>query len=186
MSAKNIFIVLVLSLATVVVAFNFAIYNPAEEERLLLQKQLNKTVQKFKNASRAKKDLENIRERIDIENDRLSEIKKKFIEKNDLSNITLQIRERTNQHHLKLLEFTPVFKFYFADTSKSPVKSLPFSVIVTGKFIDIGKFVESWNDFDFYIIPEEIQIEKLNNKSNNLEAMIVGRFYAWAKDQDKK
>ncbi len=183
MTSKNIFLILLLGFVAIVFAFNFVIYSPIEQEQELLEKQLLETKNKFNNANHAKLDLKNIREKLANENNKLEDIKQKFITKSELSSITFKMRDRTREFNLKLIDFTPVFKFYFADTSKTPVKALPFSVTVSGKFVDIGKFIESWNSFNFYVVPDELEIVKMNNKTNKLEAIIVGRFYAWSKDQ---
>jgi Tfp pilus assembly protein PilO len=183
MSTKNIFVLLLISFAVSLLVFNYAIYDPAEQEKELLQKQLLETENKFNNANHAKLELENIREKLNLENEKLEKIKLKFITKNELSSITFQMRDRTKKHKLKLIGFTPIFEQYFADTSKALVKALPFSITLSGKFIDIGKFIESWANFNFYIVPDEIHLVKMNNKTNNLEAVIVGRFYAWSNTQ---
>lgn len=183
MSSKKVFIIVLLSAVVMVLGFNYSLLNPVENEKALLQKQLRETINKFNNANHAKRDLENLREKLMLENKKLDAIKNRFILKNELSAVTSQMRDMTKKHKLKLIDFTPVFKFYFADTSKTPVKALPFSITVTGKFINIGKFIESWDNFNFYIVPDEIHLIKMNSKTNNLEAMIVGRFYAWSRSQ---
>ena len=183
MSSKNVFIILLVGFILSTIAYNYGFYIPIEEEQAAIEKQLRQTINKFNTASHAKQDLEHIREMLVDEKEVLSNIQSKFIKKSDLSSITFQMRDKTREHRLSLIDFTPVFKYYLADTSKFPVKPLPFSITVSGNFLDIGKFLESWENLDFYIIPDEVHLAKLNSKTNKLEAIIIGRFYAWAKDR---
>lgn len=184
MSSKNIFIILIVASVAILIGLNYGFYIPVEEEKEQVQKALRETINKFNTANRAMHELENIRAKLEKENQNLEQVKSKFIKKSELSTITFQMRDKTREHNLRLIDFTPAFKFYFADTSKVPVKALPFSVTVSGNFINIGKFIESWQNFNFYILPEEVQIAKMTNKSNNLEAIIAGRFYAWSNDKE--
>jgi Tfp pilus assembly protein PilO len=185
MSSKNVFIILLFGFIASAFAFNYGLYRPIETEQEAIENQLRRTIKKFNTARHAKRDLEHTREMLFHEKEILADIQSKFIKKGDLSSITFQMRDKTREYKLLLIDFTPVFKYYLADTSNSPVKPLPFSITVSGKFLDIGKFIESWEKFDFYIIPDEIHLSKFSSKTNKLEATIVGRFYAWEKDRGK-
>ena len=137
---------------------------------------------KFDNAKHALSELEKIEVDLLKQNEELKKINDRFIKKDQLSTITVKIRNITRDSNLKLLDFTPLFKIYFADTTSAPVKALPFSITVKGKFLDIGRFVENWKNLDFYMKPEEIVVDKLLSNSNELEANITGRLYAWSND----
>jgi Tfp pilus assembly protein PilO len=181
MSSRNVFILLITAFILLINGFLVFIYNPKQTDREQIQKKLQTTINNFNSAKHAEHDLENIREILILENAKLEKIKDKFISKNQLSEITLKLRDATKQNNLSLIDFTPVFQQYFADTTQSNVKTLPFSVTVRGKYTEIGNFIESWGEFNFYMIPDEIHIQRANSKSNSVEADITGRLYAWSK-----
>lgn len=184
MLTKNIFFGLLILLLAVIGGFYSFIYTPKQNDIVLLQKELKETVNKFNFAKKAENDLENIRVSLANEEAKLATVQNRFINKNILSDITMKIRRNTINSNLKLIDFTPIFKQYFADTSTTDVKALPFSITVKGRFLEIGKFIEGWDNLDFYMIPDEIYLNRITSNSNELEANITGHLYARANDQD--
>jgi len=184
MSSKQLFLVLIFVFVALVAAFQILIYNPKIDDRDQLKENIKQTASKFKDAKLAEKDLESIHFKLENEQENLEEIKDKFIIKNQLSDISLRMKEITSDYNLKLIDFTPAFQNYFSDTSKAPIKQLPFSITVSGKYLDIGKYLESWNQLEFYIIYKNISIEKKNPKSNIVESDITGLLYAWTKGRE--
>lgn len=184
MSSKHYFLILIFVFVAVVAAFQILIYNPKIDDRDQLKTTIKETVNKFKKAKLAEKDLVNIQAKLANQEEKLELIKSKFIHKTELSDISRRMKQATSNHNLKLIDFTPAFQNYFSDTSKAPIKLLPFSITVSGKYLNIGRYIESWNDLEFYIISDNISVKKKNSKSNIVEADITGRLYAWAKGRE--
>ena len=184
MSNKNIFIALFSVLITLVLVFQFLIYLPKDDEKEQLKADLKLTANKFNTAKLAEKDLENIRLKLHEQEKKLEAIKGKFIYKNQLRDITGRMQQITKGYNLRIADFTPELQSSFSDTSTVSAGPLPFSITVSGKYMDIGKYLESWSDLEFYIMHEEIFIRKKNPKQNILEAEIIGNLYAWSKGRD--
>jgi len=165
-------------------AFYFVLYSPKAEEQLKIKDQLKATMQKFNKAKMALSDLNNAEKILEKQKSELDRINGRIIESDQLSKITIKIRNFTHDYNLKLIDFTPIFEQYFADTTNNPIKALPFSVTVKGKFLDLGRYLENWENRDFFMIPDEIFVKELNPSTNELEAKITGSLYAWAREQD--
>lgn len=184
MLSRNIFFGLLIFCMAILSSFYVFIYNPKQEKNNQLREQLQATKNNFNSAKRAEKDLKNIQELYEKQKGELQSVKDRFINKNNLSEITRRIRRITAESNLKLVDFTPIFTQYFADTSNSNIKPLPFSISVKGGFLDIGKFIEGWEDKEFHIVPDGIYLDRVNARSNELEANITGYLYAWVSDQE--
>ena len=181
---RTIFFSLLFLSALISSAFYFFLYSPKAEEQLELNDQLEETMQKFNKAKLALGDLKNAEKIMDKQKIELERINGKIIESDQLSKITIKIRNFTHDYNLKLIDFTPIFEQYFSDTTNNPIKALPFSVTVKGKFLDLGRYLENWENRDFFMIPDEIFVKELNSRTNQLEAKITGSLYAWATEQD--
>ena len=179
---RNIFIGIILCCALIISGFFVFIYNPKEEEQENIKQALLDTENKFNAAKRAVNDLNKIKLTLAEQQENLNSVKRRFIRNEELSSITVKIRNFTRSNNLKLVDFTPLFKNYFADTSTAEVKALPFSITVEGRFLDIGRFVEGWENLDFYMVPDEITARTSLSRSNLLEATVTGNLYAWAND----
>lgn len=184
MLSKKIFIALIFAMVLVIISFFLFMYNPKQEDMMVLQSDLQRTMNKFREAKQAESDLDNIYTEYDNQMHQLDLVKSRFINKNNLNEVTLKISEETKKFNLELLEFTPIFKLYFADTLNSDIKTLPFSIKVKGRFFEIGRFIENWDQFSFHIIPDEINLKRVSTKTNELQAEITGYLYAWSKVQE--
>ncbi|MCB0283674.1 MAG: type 4a pilus biogenesis protein PilO [Calditrichaeota bacterium] len=184
MLTRNLFFGLLLIVAVLIGSFYLLIYTPKQNNIDRLKQELNQTVNKFNSAKRAENDLENIRGSLTVEQNNLEKLSTRFIKKNNLSDITMKIRKNTRESNLELIDFTPIFKEYFSDTSTADIKALPFSITVKGRYLEIGRFIDGWENLDFFMIPDEIYLNRMSSSSNLLEANITGHLYAWANIQE--
>jgi len=184
MLSRKIFIGLLFLCAVVLSAFYIFLYSPQQREKMKIESELQETSDKFSKANLALNELQHTQKVLKEKKAEINEINARFIEREQLRKITLKIRNFTQDYNLRLIDFTPLFNLYFADTSAAPIKALPFSVIVRGKFLEIGRYLENWERREFFMIPDEIKVRKYNTRTDVLEATITGRLYAWVNDQE--
>ena len=184
MITRNIFIGLLSFCLAALIAFYLFIYIPQEQEKTDINSELQATLKKFDKARFAMTELNKIQAELVNQEEELNRFNARFIDRSQLTRITIKIRNFTQKYNLKLVDFTPLFNIYFADTSRAPIKALPFSVTVEGKFLDIGRYLENWERQDFFMIPDEIFVNELSSRTNVLKANITGRLYAWANNQE--
>ncbi len=183
MRAKNLFILLSVFIIVSTAGFVMAIMSPKMAKIDKLETDLKVTTDKFQNATNAKNDVEHVRGRLKETELELATIKAHFIERKQLREVTEKIKTQTKKYSLSFDEFTPIFKAYSQNQSNGNVKALPFSIAVSGSYIMIGKFLDSWSELPFYMYPDELYLSQGNGRSNVLKANISGRLYVWSKEK---
>ena len=168
----------VLLLSVIIVWFIF-FYYPKSVQIDQLKSQINEMKNNLASASQANVDLENIENKLVDEKSKLEEVNARFVEKEDLASVSKKLGAFAKNYNLKLTDFAPVFEDYFADTSKTVIKSLPLAITVQGAYLDIGRFIESWGNLPFYLEAHEISIQRSKPVSNVLEATISTKLYSW-------
>ncbi len=179
MNAKNLFFIMLVGFTLIIISGILFYYNPATEKLAEVEKELKVNTSRFNNASHANRDITNVKLKYEERQESLRKIEKRFIYRKELGNITEKLQGHAQRYGLRLIDFTPIFRVYFADTSSSPVKRLPFTLTVSGSYLDIGRFLESWPDMEFFITSGQLYLGKTGKKSNRIEADITGLLYAW-------
>ncbi len=179
MNAKNLFYIMLLGFTLAIITGILFYYNPSGEELAEVEKELSVNTGRFNNASHANRDIANVKMKYEEGLESLKKIERRFIYRKELADITARLQHHARKFDLELIDFTPIFRVYFADTSSSPVKRLPFTLTVSGSYLDIGRFIESWPDMAFFITPGQLYLGKTGKKSNRIEADITGLLYAW-------
>lgn len=184
MSNRNILIILILVLVLSTVGYALFFKGGFDAELAEVEMQLKETRDKFNKASKAQRDLERITSLKEQRIEELEKVKERVINRNQFSQIPQLFKELTRKHNLKLVDFTPMFDLYQADTSTAAIKAMPFTITVEGKYLNIGTFLEDWPTFKYYLVSDGILAHKnRRDKTDKLAVDIVGRLYAWNNGQ---
>ncbi len=179
MNAKNLFYIMLVFFSLGILSGILFYYNPSLDKLAEVKKELSLNTDRFNTASHANRDIANVKMKYEEGVQSLKKIERRFIYRRELGDITAKLQKHARKFNLDLIDFTPIFRVYFADTSSSPVKRLPFTLTVSGSYLDIGQFIESWPDMEFFITPGQLYLGKTGAKSNRIEADITGLLYAW-------
>ena len=90
-----------------------------------------------------------------------------------------ELQRFAKTYNLKLMDFSPVLETYFAANPEDKIVSLPIEISVHGTYLDAGKFIENWHQLAFYLIPEEIKIERVDADENQLDVTVMASLYTW-------
>jgi Tfp pilus assembly protein PilO len=172
------YILSIVLFAVLVVWFVF-LYYPKSIEIQKTKLKIKEMRHELASASQANVDIQNIENRLLEEGKSLEEVRSKFVEKDDLASVSRKIEDFARKYDLRLIDFAPVFEDYFADTSKTIIKALPLAITVRGRYLDVGKFIENWEQLPFYLEPKGIVIQRLAANSNDLKATITSELYSW-------
>ena len=134
---------------------------------------------KLNNARHAQIDYANIQEKFEKDQERLQKERTRFVGKEELSDVTFRLKKFAQKYNLKLMDFAPELENYFAASPDDKIVALPIEIGVHGAYLDVGKFIENWHTLPFYLIPEEIEIKRENDKSNVLVASVTAALYTW-------
>lgn len=176
---RKIFIALVVLLIAGFTSWYVFIYYANVNELKLIEQKLVMTNTKLDNARHAQIDYANVQKRYETDQKRLEEERTRFVGKAELSDVTYRLKDFAKSYKLQLMDFSPVLENYFAASPDDKIVALPIQIGVHGAYMDIGKFVENWHKLPFYLIPEELKIERENPESNVLVANITAALYTW-------
>jgi len=180
LKSQKVFLVLVILLVVAVVGWFTFIYQPDTVELKKLQLKLAAMNAKLQTAQVAQKDLDYIEKRLEKAKTDLSAIESRIVDRKNLSAVTEELRKISGNYDLEITDFTPVIDAYFEKDRNDKVRPLPIVMTVTGRFLRVGEFIESWDNLDFYLVPREIIVEKLDPASNVLTATITTNLYTWS------
>ncbi len=177
MSKKRFYTILTVYLLLLFIWYMF-IYLPQVQALDEVNTKLNEVSQQVAMARRAQINLKNIKTRFQSEQKELQKEKDKFIRKDQLGKVTQELRRLADKYDLKLTDFSPGFKDYF-DAEKKSIVPLPLSISFIGRYLQIGKYIESWGNLPFYIIPEEITLQRVDNNGYDIQAVVEAKLYTW-------
>lgn len=178
MDRRN-FIVLFIVLVSGMIGWYSFVYVSLDKELQDVSNQLNELTLKVGQARRAEYDIRHIESRLSKEKLSLEQEKNRFIRKGDLSAVTEKMRQLAQKHDITVLDFSPSFENYFENNLDTKITALPIDITISGKYLDIGKYMEDWDSLQFYIFPSAILIETLGKESNLLKAKISTKLYIW-------
>ena len=140
---------------------------------------LKRIIKKVEKAKLAKNNISKLKDKYEQEQKKLLLEKERFVNRNDLSLVTKELKNFAVKNKLTLLDFAPAFTSYFSDSTKEKVSTLPIEIKVQGKYFDIGHFIEGWEHLPFYLIARDLEIARTEQGSNLLNAKIIAVLYTW-------
>lgn len=140
---------------------------------------LELSLKKVQSARYAKFNLNLIQKKYQIEKKNLVQKQARFIKKNEMSDVARELSAFAKKYKLKLMDFAPVLDTYFSEMESRKIVTLPINIAVHGRYMEIGKFVENWPQLPFYLIADEIELARVDEKHNLLRGDIKAKLYAW-------
>ncbi len=177
MAKRRFYIVLFIYIIFIFIWY-FFINMPQVQNLNQVNLKLNEISQQVSVARRAQINLKQIKQRFQKEQEQLQQEKEKFIRKDQLSKVTQELRKLAEKYNLKMTDFSPGFNDYF-DKQKKTIVPLPISISFIGRYLQIGKFLESWSTLPFYLVPQEVTLQKLDKNGYDIQAIVEAKLYTW-------
>ncbi len=179
MTVQRVFLILTLLLITGSVCGYLFLYKPITIDLESKKTEYLDLNSRLKNAQQAKVSMQGITTRLQQAEDRLKETKSHFIRRTQLSEVTTALTRLAKKHNVRVKDFSPVLDTYFDDNGPQQIRPLTTFIIVTGSFLNVGRFIENWSDLEFYMVPDKVIFEKLDPASNDLTVTITTRLFTW-------
>ncbi len=179
MQAQKWFIILISIFVVSSVAWYLMFYEPLGSEIQKTENKLSALNQQMRNVRQAERKLDHVEQKLEKSKEELSQIKSRFVNRDNLSYVTKKLREMALKYNLEIEDFSPVLDSYFEESGNDRVKALPIALTVIGRYLDIGKYIQNLEQLDFYLIPMEINIDKKVFEKNDLSATITCNLYTW-------
>lgn len=179
MSTQRLFIILSSAFLISSIGWYFLIYQPIRVKTGQTEQEVHKMSLNLTKARRAEKDLQHLEIRLKNAQTELEKIKQRFINRKKMVRVTNELQKKAEEYDLIINDFSPILDSYFESSRNHKIKPLPIVINLTGRYLQIGKFLESLDQLDFYLIPNEFTIEKLDPESDDLTATIFCILYTW-------
>ncbi len=177
MTKKKFYIIFSVYLLLLFVWYMF-IYLPQLQKLDTINIKLGEVSQKVAMARNAKVNLENIKKHFNQEQKYLQKEKERFVKREELGKVIVELRKLARKFNLKLVDFSPGLKDYFTEKDQKIV-SLPVSITFIGDFISVGKFMDAWREMPFYLIPEEVTMERVDKSGRDIQTVVQSKLYIW-------
>lgn len=175
---KKKFYIIFLTYIVLAVAWYMFVYLPQLQNLEAINIKLGEVSQKVTMARNAQVNLENIKKHFNQEQEYLKKEKERFIKREELGKVIVELRKLAKKYNLKLVDFSPGLKDYFTEKDQKIVP-LPVSITFIGDFISIGKFMDAWRDMPFYLIPEEVTMERIDKSGRDIQTVVQSKLYIW-------
>ncbi len=176
---KRLFILLSILLGVGFLLWYTIVDRSQQNELQSLNRQLEVLSGKVRKARMAQMNMKIMEKKFEAEKRKLEHVKTRFISRNDLTEVTDTLKVFSKKYHLELMDFAPAFDEYFSDTKEKKISTLPISITVEGSYLRIGRFLENWPKLPFYLVAEEVTLERTEKQSNTLSAQINASLYTW-------
>ncbi|MBD3223584.1 MAG: type 4a pilus biogenesis protein PilO [Caldithrix sp.] len=182
MKIKRVFAALIGMLILVIVGWYLILHRPMQKEINKTQVKIDNLLEKLQKARKAQINLKVAKTRYEQGQQDLRRARERFISKEELSIVTKDLDKHAKKYRLDMANFSPRLSSYFKESSNEKVSTLPVEMEVMGDYLNIGRFIESWEELPFYITHEEISIEYME-KEKTLKAVILANLYTINKDE---
>lgn len=176
---KRILIILSAVLFVGFLSWKIFIDNNQARQLKKVNSSLELSLKKVQSARYAKLNLDLIQKRYQIEKKNLAKKQARFIKKDEMSDVASELRRFAERYKLKLMDFAPLLDTYFSEMKSGKIITLPINIAVHGNYLKIGKFIENWPQLPFYLIADEIELNRVEKNHNLLRADIRAKLYAW-------
>ena len=128
---------------------------------------LNRAKSSSEGIKKLQDDIENIKK--DIE-----KTKEKILSKDKLLYISNVIRRKGEQYGLEFQRIIPQKDILFAEQSESsPIIKIPINIWMTGKYFDLGRFIESFDNFPFLLKAGTVKISTDDDNYPEIDIYLV-------------
>lgn len=175
--AKRIFIILLMIWLILISGWYLFIYAPDELQLWQAENEMCNVLTKIEQAVEAGKKIEQVQAVSNNNKIILSNLRNRIVDRSKISKVTTKMRRLADNHNLKLTNFSPLTHDFISSPGDS-ADVIPAIVLISvqGAYLNIGRYIESWEKLPFYIIAEEVSIETLNK---NLKAQIRAKLFTW-------
>ncbi len=178
---RRIFLGLLLFLLVGSITWYIFSYQEQLLETQQAETKLQQILTKVRSARLAQSNMKTIEGQFKNQQINLEKERTRFMNKSDISNVTEKLKKFAVEYKVKLMDFAPRFEEYFTENPNMKIIDLPLEITVHGRYADIGRFIENFNQLPFYLIADELTIERVEEESNELKAQIITKLYTWNK-----
>jgi Tfp pilus assembly protein PilO len=158
----------------------FLLYQPRLQSRrrtaaqvVELQKQLDETRARVKNIGR-------LRQRVGELQEANAAFIARVIPRSQMLTMLRRLAEEAAAKKVRFLEIAPpgLDTLLQEESPASPLRSVPFLITVQGRYLDVGRYVESLRDFPYFVRVPDFEVNAREDIRPEIEAKLLLNLYA--------
>ncbi len=176
---RGVLIIGIVAIFVIFLLFLFFFYRPRIASRLRVNAEIKKVQTRISEIRAMAREIERLRLKIE----ELEEANRQFIQKVAPRHVTLDLTKRlaseAKKYDVRFLAIRPpgLDTLLLSETEDVPIRPLPFEITCQGKYLDIGRFIESLKDFPFYVKIHELDMTGKAELRPEIEARLLLNIY---------
>jgi Tfp pilus assembly protein PilO len=169
-------IVVLIVLAILSVVF---LYQPKIQARGKIQAEVNDLKTQIADLKEQVKGISAVRRQAVQLEEQNSELMSHVAPRDQLLTILRELAKLGERDNITFLEITPpgLDTMLQVETQDKPIRPVPFQIVIQGRYIDIGNYVESLNQFPYFVKVPEFEITGKEEIRPGVEARLLLNLY---------
>ncbi len=180
LKGRSILIIGIVGIIIIFLFFLIFLYRPRIASRLAVHNKIKQVQARITEIRALGREIERLKLKIK----ELEEANQQFIEKVTARDYALELTKKlaseAQKYEVRFLTIRPpgLDTLLLQENEATPIRPIPFEVTCQGKYLDIGRFIESLKDFPFYIKVYEIEMTGKSEIRPAIEARLLINIYS--------
>ncbi len=176
---RGILLIGIVIIVVIFLLFFFFLYRPRITARVEVNKKIREGERRISEIRALAREIDRLRLKIE----ELEEANRTFFEKVAPRQKTLELAKEiayeAKKFNVRFVSVRPpgLDTILAQETPDVPIRPFPIEVTCQGKYLDIGRFVESLKNFPFYVKVHELEMTGKNELRPEIETRLLINFY---------
>lgn len=169
----------VLAIILLVILSVLFLYQPKIQARIKIQTEINDLRKQINDMKEQVKGIASLRRQIVQLESQNAELMSHIAPRDQLLTLLRQLAKISERHNITFLEIRPpgLDTMLQAETSDKPIRPVPFQLVVQGRYLDIGAYIDNLRQFPYFVKVPEFEITGKEEIRPAIEARLLINIY---------
>ncbi len=155
------------------------LYQPKIQARVKIQTETNNLRNQINDMKEQVKGIGTLRKKITQLESQNAELMSHVAPRDQLLTLLRELAKLGEKHNISFLEIRPpgLDTMLQAETSESPIRPVPFQIVIQGRYIDIGTYIDNLKQFPYFVKTPEFEITGKDEIRPAIEARLLLNIY---------
>uniref|UniRef100_A0A7C6AA98 Type 4a pilus biogenesis protein PilO n=1 Tax=candidate division WOR-3 bacterium TaxID=2052148 RepID=A0A7C6AA98_UNCW3 len=156
------------------------LYRPKIQARAKIQAEANNLRKQIAEMKEMVKGIGTLRRQITQLEEQNVELMSHVAPRDQLLTLLRELAKIAERYNLTFLEITPpgLDTMLQTETAEKPIRPVPFQIVLQGRYLDIGAYIENLNRFPYFVKVPEFEITGKDEIRPAVEARVLLNIYA--------
>jgi Tfp pilus assembly protein PilO len=156
------------------------LYRPKIQARAKIQAEANNLRKQIAEMKEMVKGIGTLRRQITQLEEQNVELMSHVVPRDQLLTLLRELAKIAERYNLTFLEITPpgLDTMLQTETAEKPIRPVPFQIVLQGRYLDIGAYIENLNRFPYFVKVPEFEITGKDEIRPAVEARVLLNIYA--------